>query len=230
MFLIKNPERVVWGPKVWDKQQIQNFVYNKYNIDFPVPWGNPTNKVYEIQEGIKLLPVKYRPKPEIDDRRQSYVGPLYDYDDEYAYEYYEVQDLNLDQIRQNLLDFISGVRYIHENAGTKITINEVNYFVPTSREERITVMSAAPGTWKLSKAEYSDEYLRWYRSNGTNFVQLNQDQIDERSAAVTNHLNNSFEMERVLTEHVMTLETAEDILSVEKTEFALKQLYDSLTS
>jgi hypothetical protein len=227
MFLIKNSTRVIWGPKVWDKSEIQNFIYRKYSIDFPVPWSNPNNKIYEIQEDVFLMPVIEKEKPEKHPRSQSWVGPMYEYDAEFAYEYYEVEDNTIEIVRNQSLSWIAQSRKYRENYGTKVSLGGIEYWIPTAREKRATIFNGGAGTWKLHNPIYSNEDKLWGKGQAV-WVDLTDQDISDMTQAIKDHVNETFAQEKILMDYFNSLQTVDEIVAIDLTNEAMENILNTL--
>ena len=94
-----------------------------------------------ITDTVKILPASLVYQ-EYNQKTEYLDGPYWNYDNNFATGTFEIKDQSIESVKQNLISKIAANRYIKECAGIKITIQNVEVNVDTSREGRAIFIQA----------------------------------------------------------------------------------------
>jgi hypothetical protein len=233
--------RIVWGPRIWDKAAIQDFIFQRYNLDFSVPFNNPTEKVYVIQEGLEIWPVQFREKPSYADGTQKLAGPFYEYGETHIVEYHTVLDKDDQEILNDYkADFARRKNDIMASDFVTVEIQGDNYTF--FLRDKTDLKSGVPGWWKLDRYilkdpsswpddinDYDDGMkfmLKHDRSE--HWVELTQEEIDSAHNAITTRIQLLFNTEKVLNDYVDSLTSPEGLIDIPENADNLLQFLNDL--
>jgi hypothetical protein len=236
MFIIydttdENNNRLVWGPKFWEKSEIQHFLYKKYNLNYTVPYQNPTEKIYEPKEGVKIWPVQYTEDPSYDAKTQYLHGPLFTFTETHAVQYHEVRDYEFNLIKSKYLDeFNARRKQIYNTDFFDFEIGEEVYSIQMNNSNRIAFANGIPGPWKLCKITITDPeegtpdaYVDIdsslsgsvpYSGNQViekKWVDLSQENLDNINAKIKDRLQLYFTIQQKVEEYVESCTTVEQL-------------------
>jgi hypothetical protein len=157
MFILRkktsSEDAVVFGPIYWDKQLFQNKLYKMFNIEFALPYQNPTEKVFNITEELSIWPVNRAGDPEVNFKTEYLDGPFWDYDETHATEYYVRREKEMPRAKKDAKTYFAEMRWYAEERGVVVEINSNNYLIPTDRESRSNIYNAVAGNWKLKRID-----------------------------------------------------------------------------
>jgi hypothetical protein len=221
MFIIfdtRNENPVVrWGPKIWEKAEIQDILYKKYDINYTVPYQNPTDKVYEVMDGVRILPARERSKPEYDILTQTIIGPFYEEADNIVYEYYTVEEMTLEESKKYFKERFTNRRNsmtINEFIDVEISNGNFTFYVDNNSIN--TISNGIPGMWKMQKitkldsealkqmeeeGQFVDPDIQGYETTKS-WVYVSQEDLDKILAKQKNLKQLMFTMEYAVNKYV----------------------------
>lgn len=212
MFIIKNQDRVIWGPKIWDKNELQSAIFEELGINFPIQWANPNEKVINVNDDVSIWPVIFRSQPTHNKRIESLDGPFYDYTETHAEQYFTVIDKDLNQAKSVCKSAIVDARNFWTEYGIEITINATNYFISTNTEKRYDFEFGVPGNWKLKRITSTDTSGLYDKyETETEWVTLNQDDLNSISSQIKTHIQNQFDINKEQFEIIDNFTTIEEV-------------------
>jgi hypothetical protein len=130
-------DEVLLGPIEWNPRFIASVLQTDLDLPMkPSVTDSDKNKVpYDIIENVRVRPVVFD-IPEHNPKIQHLIGPYWSYTENEATASYVVENRNIDLIRSELKQQVAAERYNREVRGTKITIQEQEVSVDTTRENR----------------------------------------------------------------------------------------------
>lgn len=194
--IVENRSIVLLGPITWKPRLIQS-EFDDLEIPFKVP---PVEQGYinvdqsigeDSSTGIEIFPIVEASAPPIDPIYQQYAGPFYTYSETEATLTYEVLDLPLHQVQNNLISIAADVRYKKEIAGATLVINGSKVSLTTDRslKRQYTDLLNSIG----------DSTVNWKFAEG--FIQITRDIAQQMVSAVASHVQAQFDWElNILTQ------------------------------
>jgi hypothetical protein len=156
MYVIKHKDRIISGPKEWDPNFF-SFALQKEKIDYRLPRKAPTQLPFVIDENTTVYKAKYV-YPEYNSKIEYLHGPFWSYEGSEAIGTFEVKRTDIQLVKNTLKNRVSDLRYKEEIAGIKVTINDVEVSIDTSREGRtvyyqklVTMSETETVNWKFKE-------------------------------------------------------------------------------
>lgn len=149
--LVENKQYVILGPIEWRPRMFQSEI-DELDIPWQVP---PVEQGYiSITDRYEIYPVVNIIQPNYNSDFEELAGPTYTFDNNEAVATFTAISLSTDQIKNILKNKVSAERYLREIAGTKVTLNGVDYPIETDRESRTKWIQLAslpgPTNWKIA--------------------------------------------------------------------------------
>jgi hypothetical protein len=212
MYIIKNGNRIVWGPKIWDKSEFQSIIFEEFGINFPLQWANPNEKVINVNDDVSIWPVIFRSDPSYNKRIEMLDGPFYDYTETHAEQYHTVIDLSLDQVKFVCKDAIVKARNFWTNTnGLSVTVNGNSYYVSVTDERRRDFDFGVPGNWKMRRVTSTDSTGLYDRyTTQDEWVTMTQEGLDSISSQIKTHIQNQFDINKTQFEIIDGFTTIEE--------------------
>jgi hypothetical protein len=216
MYIIKENDRVFYGPKIWDKQELQSSIFERLNINFPLQWANPNEKVIKVNDVVSIMPVIFRSDPTHNKRSQKLDGPFYDYTDTHAEQYYTIIDATLEQAKNVCLSAVEQARREMVDNGVVVTILGNEYLIKTKIYNRNNYSFGIPGNWKMERIDLTDgsNALNVYQTE-TVWVSLTQENLDHITSEIKSFIQQQFDTEKTMKDNITALTTMEEIISFE---------------
>lgn len=212
MYIIKDQTNVFWGPKIWDKHDLQNAIYSKADINFPIQWANPNEKVITVNDEISIWPVIFRSDPVHNKKTQKLDGPFYDYSETHAEQYYTAIDKTLDEMKNDCKTAVDNGRKFFTEYGTPVTINGNKYFIDVNKEKRHNFEFGIPGNWKLNKITSTDtsgDYDTYQTVE--EWVTLTQSDLDTINVSIKNFIQDQFDIIKTHYENIDNFASTSDV-------------------
>ncbi|CAB4124387.1 hypothetical protein UFOVP49_225 [uncultured Caudovirales phage] len=132
--LIQN-DIVINGPRGWNYRSFESSLLDDLEITYKLPTSKTDDVAIDIAAGIRILPVSmvetpYNPKVEF------LHGPFWDFSNNVAVGSWEIHPNDIGGVKANLIQQAAAVRYNKEIAGVKVTIQNQEVTVDTSRDGR----------------------------------------------------------------------------------------------
>ena len=201
---------VLWGPKIWDKNEMQNFLFRTFQINFPLQWANPNEKIIEVNEEISIWPVIFTNDPTRNKRTEFLDGPFYDWGETHAEQYYVVQTLEVDQAKSILRDAVKKARETFIDQGVSYTIGDDDYLLETNVNN---FENGIPGNWylkRITSQELDEDTGTTEYNYQKTWATLTQDQLDDMCSTIKQFRQDQFDLERTETEKIDALTTIEE--------------------
>jgi hypothetical protein len=188
-YVLENNNYVINGPRTWNYRSFESTLEEDLEIEYKLPLSKTDEEIITIDENTHIYPARYE-YPNYNQKIEYLYGPFWDFSTGTAIGTFEVLPIQVEFIKQNLKQKVAINRYIKENAGTKVTIQDTEVSIDTSRENRNifvqkyllmnesdTVQWKFPEGWKtLTKEElglvvstgatYIQEQFDWEVSKG----------------------------------------------------------------
>lgn len=163
-YLLTENKQIVLGPVFWRHRFIQSEL-DDLEVEYAVPPIEP-NSYLKISDAIEIFPIESITQPAYDPMYEQLVGPSWAFTD-VAIGTYTVTSRDLSVVKSDLKGLTASERYKKEVAGVKVTIQEQEVIVDTSRDgrnifvQKYSMMTDAdvvqwkfPSTWlTLTKAD-----------------------------------------------------------------------------
>jgi len=210
--VVKNGTNVTWGPKYWDKHDLQNHLYAKHNIEYPLPYLNPSEKIINVSDEVSIWPVIFRNDPQRNMRTQRLDGPFYEFSETHAHQYHTVVDRTLSEIQVYAREVASSYRRILEDHGFFYTIGEEEYKIDCSKEKRTNFFNGSPGNWILKKKVevFSPIEEKNVTDLVNSWVYIDQATLDDICNTIKEKVQMAFEKEKKWYDDIDSFSTIED--------------------
>lgn len=204
MFVIIQNNYVVLGPMRWNKFRFENFLLEECEVTFTLETKNDDNIPVIVSDSIKILPIAGTPNPAFNSKTQMLHGPFWEFTDSSAISSYQVMDMSIDAVRNNLLGVASNERWLKTNNTVPVTINNIEYKFDTSTQT----------THALHQAITSNiQSLNW-KLNGE-WIQLSSNNISTICNAITTHIQTCFDWELSKVAEINNCSTLAELDAVE---------------
>lgn len=205
MYVIIHKGRVILGPLAWAQKYYTDVLKIRHRIQANVPGQAPAELPYVIDADTKIHEA-VEVKPPIDPMVQYHYGPLWDTSADVVVANYEVHDLTIESMRINFRALAAHERYKKEASGTKVTIQNTEVSIATTRGERDNVIQK----FLLTGA---DETVNWKFPQG--WLTLTKEELGQVVAAANNHVQSAFDWEKAINDQIDVAETAEALYAIE---------------
>lgn len=198
--LVEDKQYVILGPMEWRPRMFQTEI-DELDIPWQVP---PVEQGYiSITDRYEIYPVVNLVQPNYNPDFEELVGPTYSFVNNEAVASFAVANLPIEQIKNILKNKVSAERYFKEIAGTKVTLNGVDYPVETDRESRTKWIQLAslpgPTNWKIA---------------GT-FINLSQQDANTILQAVVDYVQAQFDWEMNMYSLIDSKTRIDDLKTIE---------------
>lgn len=209
MYVVKFKERIVLGIIPWNHQYIQDVMRNRYRITIELPYLEPeaTEFPYVVNDDIIIYPASENRDLNINPMIQQYYGPTWEFLENTVIAHYEIQSLDLHSAQSNYRARAAAYRYDKEIAGTKITINGVEYKLETDR---------------FNRSKYVEKYIMLAENQTVNWkfddqwVILSKQDIQNIVQAIDNHIQAAFDWELSMINSIESAANLADLLAIEE--------------
>jgi hypothetical protein len=211
MFIIVENSSVVLGPMNWRPVMFSDCLLDEFEINYTLPLSNPNEDVININESIRILPVKnLGPNALFNQKIQQLSGPFYNFFETYAEMYYIPVDKPINIVKMELKQIVAAKRYEYEIAGVAATIQETEVKLYTDRESRSLYLQAY---------QLGSNTATWKFENGI-WLTLSNTDLGQIVAAVSTHVQNVFDWESAKSTEIdskLSLSDLNDIILTSET-------------
>ena len=209
MYVVKYKESIVLGIIPWNNKYIQDVMRNRYRITIELPYLEPESSEfpYVVNDDITIYPASEDRDLNINPMVQQYYGPTWEFLEKNVIAHYEIRPLDLHDAQSNYRARAAAYRYDKEVAGTKITINSVEYNIETDRSNRskyiekyIMLEDNQTVNWK-----FIDQWVNLSKQNLQNIIQ-----------AIDSHIQAAFDWELSMINIIESAASSEDLLAIEE--------------
>lgn len=134
-YVLENNQIVLNGPRAWNYRSFESTLEEDLEIIYKLPLSKTDEEIIAIDENTHIYPARYE-YPSYNQKIEYLHGPFWDFSTGIAIGTFEVLPIQIEFIKQNLKQKVAENRYNKENAGTKITIQDTEVTVDTSRDNR----------------------------------------------------------------------------------------------
>jgi hypothetical protein len=206
MYAVIHKEKVIIGPKGWDRGFF-SFRFQQLKINAPtMPRRAPTEFPYIVDENTRIVPatVTYE---EINTMTQYHRGPIWTIGEDSASALYEATDTPIEQAKSNFRNLAADERYNKEVAGTKTTIQDLEISLDTSRDGRNIFLQ------KFSLMGENDT-VNWKFPEG--WLTLTKSELGQIVQAGAEHIQSAFDWEKNINDQIDTETNINDLVKYEE--------------
>lgn len=204
-YAIVHKGRVIVGPLAWAQKYYTDVLKIRHRITANIPGKAPEELPYVIDENTKIHAVEEN-KPEVDVMTQYHYGPLWDLSGDVVVANYEIREQTIEDARNNFRAYAAHERYKKEVSGTKVTIQDTEVTVDTTREGRAAFVQ-----------KYSligdEDVVNWKFPEG--WLTLTKDDLAAVTLAADLHVQQAFDWEKTINDEINAAETAEELHAIE---------------
>jgi len=205
MYAVIHKEKVIIGPKDWDRGFF-SFRFQQLKINAAtMPRTAPTSFPYVVDENTRIIPatVIYE---NINPMVQYHRGPIWTISEDSASALYEAVDTPIESAKSNFRNQAAEERYKKEVSGTKITIQDLEVTLDTSRDGRNIFFQKF---FLMSDADT----VNWKFPEG--WLTLTKAELDQIVQVGATHIQSSFDWEKDINDQINAATTAEELLAIE---------------
>ena len=190
MFLViekthDNMDFVLAGPMNWRPSYFKAVLRDDLEINYNVPLSNDTNDPIIINEVARIIPVTdIGIVGDYNSKIHNLDGPKYNMSELSAEMYHLVVDKPIEIVKSELKSIIAANRYRYEVMGVKVTIQNKELSLLTTREDRGLYLQA----YQLGKDNISWKF-------NEDFVSLSNSELGIIVEAVATHVQAAFDWE-----------------------------------
>lgn len=183
MFIITYNNNVILGPMKWNARRFTEVIEDDCEITVTLPLTN--DAYYEVNDEIKIYPVQGTLNPEFNSKTEYLHGPFYEYIDGIAYSSMVVEQLPLSAAQNFVKQEAANVRWIKQNSGVKITLNDVEYTFATDLQTKSIFHQYI--TSDLESVNWKIDQDTW--------IVLSKSNIQTVFNSIVNHVQSAFDWE-----------------------------------
>lgn len=216
MFVLVHKERVLVGPRDWNRPMFDGAL-KKLKIDVMLPRRDPQEVPFIIDEdtyitkSVTVIP----PHNEV---FETYHGPYWNFENpQQAVGTFAIKTREIPQIREIMIRQAADERYRKEVSGTKMTIQDIEVSLDTSRDGRNIFLQ------KYSLMQDTD-IVNWKFPEG--WLTLTKEELGLVVFTGAQHIQSAFDWEMSKVDEINsadTVEALEAIVIVEKQEEEVEQ-------
>ena len=187
--LVENQTSVLLGPFFWRQRFIQSELED-LEVDFTIP---PVEQGYiKINDTYEIFPVVESNTPSYDSVYETLGGPYFSYENNEASERYDLLNLDIGSVKNNLKQVAAGERYRKEVAGTTLVINGLTVSLQTDRDNR--------DKFNGLLASIGDASYTWKFNDG--FVSLQLVDVQNIVNAIRGYIQSQFDWEKSICDSI----------------------------
>jgi arabinogalactan endo-1,4-beta-galactosidase len=194
----------------WNRFRFQETIFEDCE-EFSVTLENRNDEMNPVivSDDIKILPVQGTPNPEFNSKIEMLHGPFWEFTDTVAISSYEVWSMPVDAVKNQLKAVLAAERYRKEIAGVKVTIQNTEVTVDTTRDIRNNLVHH----YVLME---DNDTIQW--KFNTTWLTLTKSEVETLVKAGKSYIQTQFEWEANLIieiNNATTLEQLDSIVIVE---------------
>jgi hypothetical protein len=182
MFVIVYNNQVILGPMPWRKFFFENIIEEDCEVQVTLPQKNDVP--YTVNDEIVILPARYTHE-EHNPITQKHNGPFWTITETEAVGNFVAIDKDVEHLKSELKQIVADKRWKKEVGGIKVTINDIEYSVDTSREGRKIYIEQL----QMNSSSYD-----WKFNEG--YVTLSLVDLQNIVQSINEHIQNCFAEER----------------------------------
>lgn len=200
-YVLVNNGYVINGPRAWNYRSFQSTLEEELEINIALPFQKYDNEPILINDTTKILPATLV-YPEYNVKIEYLDGPYWTYENDFATGTFEVKEQPVEYVKQSLINKVASNRYIKECAGTKVTVQDTEVSVDTSREGRAIFVQA------YSLMQDTDT-IKWKFPES--WLTLTKAELGQVVTAGVNHVQESFNWESDKTDEINNCTTLQEL-------------------
>jgi hypothetical protein len=205
MYVIIHKGRVVVGPLAWAQKYYTDVLKIRHRVQANIPGQAPEEMPYVIDEHTKIHEAT-EVKPPFDPMIEYHYGPLWDTTGDVVVANYEVRDLTVESMRNNFKALAAHERYKKEVSGTKLTIQDTEVSIATTRGERDNYVQKY-----MLMGE--DETINWKFHEG--WLTLTKEEMHAVVQASVGHVQAAFDWEKDINDQIDVAVSADELYAIE---------------
>lgn len=204
MFILVNKGNVVLGPVRWSKKKFETVLEEEFEITTQLPKTMDENIPYVIDKDNTIYSIDRGVDGSYDPRIDILNGPFWTFTDTNAVFHYEPMRMELQAVKNFMLQNLANERWKKENAGCKVTLNGVEYTFRTDRDTRNIFNNALTST---------QDTMNW-KINVDNWIVLTKSDIQTITNSIMTHVQSCFDWEKQITEQIVTCPAYDLLLNI----------------
>lgn len=208
LYAIVHKNRVIIGPMDWSQKYFTSALKIRHRIDANIPGNPPENLPYEIDSDTRIHLV-IENKPSINDLIEYHYGPIWDLSNDVITANYEIRDIDIESARNNFRQIAAAKRYTIEVSGTKISIQNKEITLDTSRDGRNIFIQ------KFLLMNDTDT-VNWKFPEG--WLTLTKSELGLIVSEGANHIQNAFNWEQKINLLIDQCQTLDELVNLNESE------------
>lgn len=205
MYAVIHKDKVIIGPKEWNRSFF-SFRFQQLKISAPMmPRTAPSEMPFVVDENTRIVPASVIYE-EINPMIQYHRGPIWVINEDSATATYVATDTPIEQARANFRNQAADERYKKEVSVTKMTIQDLEVSLDTSRDGRNIFIQ------KFSLMSDTDT-ANWKFPEG--WLTLTKAELGSIVQAAAAHIQSAFDWEKGINDQIDTATNAEELLAIE---------------
>lgn len=206
-YVLVHNGQVILGPFFWSKMKFQDAIQEDFELTVQLPDKMTPDQPYTVDAGqnIKIYSVRNGVDIPHNPRIEIHHGPFWEFFDTHAEYHYRPHRMELPVAKSQALRELAAERYNKEVAGTKITLQNLEISIDTSREGRTNYIH------KYSAMDTGD-VISWKFPEG--WLTLAKDEIGQIVDAINTHVQQAFDWEKGLADQINGSGTHEILSSI----------------
>ena len=205
MFVIVQDNFVVLGPMKWNRFRFENFLVEECETTFTLDTRNDDEVPVIISDSIKILPIQGTPDPQYNPKIEILHGPFWEYTDTHAISSYQVVEMPIDAVKNNLKALAASERWNKLNKAVSVTIDGNTYNFDTSAQTIFALQQAI--TSQIAQ-------LNW-KFNSDSWVVLQQSDILLVLQSITTYIQTCFDWELSIINEINACESLQELDAIE---------------
>lgn len=208
MYVLVHKERVLVGPRNWNRAMFDGAL-EKLKISFLLPLRDPQELPIIIDDDTYVTNASLTIPPH-NEKIESYHGPYWDFSNKsLAVGTYGIQERPIGSIQEIVKNLAAAERYRRETSGTRVTIQDLEVFLDTSREGRNIFIQA-------NSMMGNDDTINWKFSEG--WLTLTKSDMNTIVSSINQHIQAAFNWEKSKIQEVEAATTAAELDAIVITE------------
>jgi hypothetical protein len=202
---IVHKNRVVVGPMAWSQKYFTSALKIRHKIDANIPGIEPEILPYVIDNDTKIHRVVEN-RPELNTMIHYYYGPIWDFSNDIIIANYEVKDISIEVAKDNFRSVLASERYKKEISNTKLTLQNLEITIDTSRERRNVYI-------QKFLTMNDGEVINWKFSEG--WLTVSKEELGIIAKACADYIQDAFNWEKSINEQIDSCLTTEELLNLD---------------
>lgn len=204
LYAIVNNQKVIVGPVKWSKNYITQVLKVRHKIVADIPSEPPKEYPYVIDEHTSIYEA-LQEYPSIDTLFQQYHGPFWNITENPVVANYNVVELDIVSVRNNIKQNVSQERYKKENTTIDIELKGNTIGLDTSRSARDVY------TQKYAVMD-ENSVIAWKFNNI--WLDLSKQDLFNIIKSIDDHVQSTFDWEKGICDQLDSIENVSELLSV----------------